>query len=140
MDFEALLRERGLKVTLNRLDLLKVISAATNPISTKEIELRLEKQPDRVTLYRNLKFFVEKAILSKIEVNESVVTYSFNHNVGSGHPSEEHLHFHCNRCDKVICMPQCRVTKYELPDGFIQQSCKMIVEGVCDKCNSEKTK
>ncbi|SMO60407.1 Fur family transcriptional regulator, ferric uptake regulator [Saccharicrinis carchari] len=135
-----MLREKGIRITQNRLQLLDVFIGARHPINQKEIEDRLREIPDRVTLYRNLRFFVKHNIIHKIEVNDSLTTYSLNRiHVDANHTSE-HLHFYCNICNKVVCMPQYSIKKYDLPEGFRQQSSKLIVNGTCDVCNGIERK
>ncbi len=132
-----ILKQKGVKVTQNRLELVNILEKANNPLNQKDIESRLKEQPDRVTLYRNLKFLVDHEMVHKIEVNGSVTSYSLNRvNLTDGHNSE-HLHFHCSTCNKVICMPQCLIKEYDLPEGFTQQSSKLIVDGTCNLCNTK---
>lgn len=132
-----ILKKNGIRVTQNRVELLNILNDARYPVNQKDIEERLRVTPDRVTLYRNLKFFVDENIIHKIEINGSLTSYSLNRiTLDEGH-SAEHLHFYCSICHKVICMPQHGIKKYELPQGFSQQSSKLIVNGICNICNKK---
>ena len=132
-----ILKKNRIRVTQNRVELLNILNDAQHPLNQKDIEELLSATPDRVTLYRNLRFFVDRKIIHKIEVNGSLTSYSLNRaHVVDGH-SAEHLHFYCSICHKVICMRQHGIKKYELPQGFIQQSSKLIVNGICNICNEK---
>ncbi len=133
-----ILKKKGVRVTQNRVDLLDILNDAQHPLNQKDIEERLSVKPDRVTLYRNLRFFVDHKIIHKIEVNDSLTSYSLNRTFIEEEHSEEHLHFYCSVCHKVICMPQLSIKEYDLPEGFSQQSSKLIVNGICNICNEEK--
>jgi len=136
MTANSILKEKGIKITQNRLELLEVLEKSENPINPKEIEKQLNISLDRVTLYRNLKFFVDNKIVHKIEVNGSITTYSLNRSIlNKAHSNSEHLHFHCNLCDGVTCMPQCKIKEHDLPKGFVQQSSQLIVNGICNVCS-----
>lgn len=135
-----ILKKNGIRVTQNRVELLNILNDARHPLNQKDIEEQLSTTPDRVTLYRNLRFFVDHKIIHKIEINGSLTSYSVNRtHIDHGH-SAEHLHFYCSICHKVTCMPQHGIKKYDLPDGFSQQSSKLIVNGICNICNKEKIK
>lgn len=137
LEVAQILKEKGVRVTQNRVELLNVLNDAGHPLNQKEIEERLSVTPDRVTLYRNLRFFVDNKIIHKIEVNGSLTSYSFNRIHFDEAHSAEHLHFYCSICHKVICMPQHGIKKYDLPKGFSQQSTKLIVNGICNICNTK---
>ncbi|WP_075590385.1 Fur family transcriptional regulator [Labilibacter marinus] len=136
IDIHKIFKHKKIKITANRLDIANILSNSKHPLNTKEIESKLN-EPDRVTLYRNLKLLVELEVLHKIEVNGSTVSYAFNHSITDVNKNKEHLHFHCNICNKVICMPQHKINSYNLPEGFIQEKCKLIVDGICNICNKE---
>ncbi|MGQ1787372.1 MULTISPECIES: Fur family transcriptional regulator [unclassified Saccharicrinis] len=140
MNTTDILKQKGLKITQQRLELLEALGEASHPLNQKDIENALSEQTDRVTLYRNLKSLVGNEIIHKIEVNGSVTSYSINRKIFNEEYNAEHLHFHCNICNRVTCMPQCEIAKYDLPAGFIQQSSKLIVNGICNLCNLKNQK
>jgi len=137
MDAGTILKQKGLKVTQNRLDLVNLLKEAVHPLNHKDIENTLSRQTDRVTIYRNLKSLVKNEIIHKIEVNGTLTSYSINRKIFNTEYETEHLHFHCTICDQITCMPQCKIKKYELPEGYIQQSSKLIINGICKLCSNK---
>ncbi|GAF02938.1 Fur family transcriptional regulator [Saccharicrinis fermentans] len=137
MDAENILKQKGLKVTQNRLELVTLLKEAIHPMNQKDIEATLSGQSDRVTIYRNLKSLVKNEVIHKIEVNGSITSYSINRNIFNTEYDTEHLHFHCNICHQITCMPQCKIKQYELPEGYIQQSSKLIINGICKLCSNK---
>lgn len=137
MNIPEALKIKGIKVTQFRIRLLEVLESAKYPMQQKEIEELWGFNLDRVTLYRTLKSFSEKGIIHKIEVNESVTSYKLASINTESDEYIDHAHFHCSICGKVICLPQCEVKRFELPEGFEQIRGKVIIEGVCKFCNSK---
>ena len=57
---------------------------------------------DRVTFYRTLKTLEEKGIIHRIVLNDNSLKYALNRH---HHEYEEmHSHFHCEKCDEVLCL------------------------------------
>jgi Fur family ferric uptake transcriptional regulator len=135
MQIEKILKAKGIKVTPHRINLVRILLSSDCALQPKEIENKWKGTVDRVTLYRNLKKLTEKNVIHKIEVNELVSTYHINNDSVGNNVESEHLHFHCVLCDRVVCMPQCTVRSYELPNGFTQKRQKLIIEGICKWCN-----
>ncbi len=135
MNWIKFLNDRDIKATPSRIQLLDLLLQNHNPMQTKEIEHKWNSDVDRVTLYRTLKTLVEKNIIQKIEVNENITCYNF---IDFETENSEHAHFHCNNCNKVICLHEYKNETKPLPDGFISSKTNIIIEGICKKCNSHK--
>ncbi|TAJ10117.1 transcriptional repressor [Marinilabiliaceae bacterium JC017] len=100
-------------------------------LSQKEIETKIPGSTDRVTLYRTLKLFDNKGLIHKIILDDQNVKYKLiNEQIGVSHP-----HFHCRKCHRVICLPQVELPSCELPEGFSEAQCNLLVEGICNNCN-----
>ncbi len=134
MNWIKFLNDRDIKATTSRIQLLTLLTKYPNPLQTKEIEEKWDAKIDRVTLYRTLKTLVEKNIIKKIEVNESITCYKF---IDYESVKSPHAHFHCNNCDKVICLHDYKNETKPLPDGFIQSNTNIIIEGICNNCNKK---
>ncbi len=132
MDWIKFLNEKNIKATTSRIQLLTMLAAHPNPMQTKEIEKKWDSKVDRVTLYRTLKTLVEKNIIKKIDINENITCYNF---IDYESSKSQHAHFHCNNCNKVICLHEYTNETKPLPDGFIQKKTNIIIEGICSKCN-----
>ena len=126
-----ILRHHGLHQTPVRVLLVTLFNEAQRPLSVKEIEELLPQKQDRVTLYRTLKLFVEKKIVNRIEVSDSLAAYRMNED-------DKHMHFYCTCCNAVYCLPQMPVVPVDVPDGFVVYENKFVVNGVCSHCNVAK--
>lgn len=128
MNGKEILKQNQLHQTPVRLQLLSVLEGAARPLSVREIEALLPQRHDRVTLYRTLKLFVDKQMVNRIAVSEQLVAYRI-------HADEKHLHFHCNHCNAVYCLPKAPVQPVEVPTGFVVTDNRFVVNGVCNLCN-----
>nr|WP_321450231.1 transcriptional repressor [uncultured Carboxylicivirga sp.] len=125
------LSEYGLSRTTIRTKLVQILSDAKEALSSKEIEQQLDDNIDRVTLYRTIRLFEEKKLIHKIVVDEQTTKYRLiRPNKNTDHP-----HFHCVKCDKVVCLPQTPLPCCDLPQGFSANTQNTIIEGTCQKCN-----
>ena len=91
---------------------------------------------DRVTLYRTLKTFEEQGIIHSIAEANRQTSYALcSHQCSEHHHQDEHVHFHCTRCQKTICLDETAAPIIHTPVGFRVDQVQLLVEGVCDICN-----
>ncbi|PWE01447.1 Fur family transcriptional regulator [Marinilabilia rubra] len=133
-DVVAYIKSFGLSGTLIRKQIISCLWGDGIALTQKEIEERLPGETDRVTLYRTLRLFTEKGVIHKIVIDEDTRKYKL---AGSFRKSD-HAHFHCIKCNKLLCMPQLNVDLNGLPAGFRYQSAKLVVEGICDFCSQKQ--
>ncbi|MCU4163161.1 Fur family transcriptional regulator [Carboxylicivirga caseinilyticus] len=131
MEANDFLSEFGLSRTAIRTKLVQILMDANEALSSKEIEAFLDDNIDRVTLYRTIKLFEEKKLIHKIVVDEQITKYRLI----KPNKNTEHPHFHCVRCDKVVCLPDTPLPCCDLPEGFSVSNQNTIIEGTCQKCN-----
>jgi len=132
-----ILKNADIQPTAFRIQVAGILLNSSKALSTKDIEEQLDATPDRVTLYRTLKLFVDKHFAHKIEVSDTHIVYQLK---PVFEPSiEEHAHFHCTRCDAVYCLPQTPIVAPALPDGFELHHNKLLVDGTCGICNKKPT-
>jgi len=124
----------GLSGTLIRKQIIGCLWGDGVALTQKEIEESLPGVPDRVTLYRTLKLFAEKGIVHKIVIDEDTQKYK----LAGRFRKNDHAHFHCIKCNKLLCMPQLNVDLKGLPSGFRYQSALLVVEGICDCCSRKQ--
>ncbi len=94
------LKDKGLKVTKNRIEVLDVIGHSDSPLSADEIFTKLPKNScDRATLFRTLKQFTENNILEMLDFSEGFSRYGLH--------CEEHHHHHviCTECKRIEPVP-----------------------------------
>lgn len=132
-ELASLLRNRNLKATSTRMDVLSVISSFDNAVSHAEIQNRF-KELDRVTLYRTLGVLFENGIIHKAITNESDTYYAMcNNNCTSHQHNHNHIHFKCLRCENVSCVQLDKSINISLPD-YIIQNIEIAASGICKSC------
>jgi Fur family transcriptional regulator, ferric uptake regulator len=131
-----LLRDYKLSHTKIRENLLDVLIGSDIALSATEIGSNMQTTCDRVTLYRNLKLFVERGIVHQIYVDNFESKYVLpDRGLQHSDTDSEHIHFKCMNCNVVQCMHDNPVTPVNLPDGFKQLEANFVVFGLCKTCN-----
>jgi len=130
---EDILREAGLRVTQQRLQILDFLSGKQGPVILHLLHSTFEGKINRITLYRILNGF-EAAGLVKLffaHDGQKRIEWTGPH-ATSTIPHEEHLHFQCKKCDKVFCLDDVEVRN--LPKGFNLSSDQSVLVGSCSHC------
>jgi Fur family ferric uptake transcriptional regulator len=134
----ALLKDFHLSQTRIREGLLRVLIESEIALSAIEISRRMEIECDRVTLYRNLKIFVEKGIVHQIFVDNLESKYVLpDRNLQSAGHGSEHIHFKCINCNVVQCLHDNPVLEVALPEGFKKLESNYVIFGLCNLCNQK---
>jgi Fur family ferric uptake transcriptional regulator len=106
------------------------------PLSEKDIEIRMDGCCNRTTIYRNLTSLVSKGIIQRIISGDSQKYKLLNDRV-SKKKKQDHVHFQCNSCNKLICLEDLMVKDYVLPEGFTRLENQFLIVGLCKDCNHE---
>ena len=101
-----LLREKGLKVTSQRLMVLNILSAhGDEHLTVEEIyDLAKEESPEigLATIYRTVQVLLELHVIEKVTFDDGFARYELNgEGTGSGH---RHHHAICTQCGKVYAL------------------------------------
>ena len=101
-----LLREKGLKVTRQRLMVLNILSAhGDEHLTVEEIyDLAKEESPEigLATIYRTVQVLLELHVIEKVTFDDGFARYELNgEETGSGH---RHHHAICTQCGKVYSL------------------------------------
>lgn len=101
-----LLREKGLKVTSQRLMVLNILSAhGDEHLTVEEIyDLAKEESPEigLATIYRTVQVLLELHVFEKVTFDDGFARYELNgEETGSGH---RHHHAICTQCGKVYSL------------------------------------
>ena len=101
-----LLREKGLKVTSQRLMILNILSAhGDEHLTVEEIyDLAKEESPEigLATIYRTVQVLLELHVIEKVTFDDGFARYELNgEETGSGH---RHHHAICTQCGKVYSL------------------------------------
>ena len=104
------IRGVGLRSTLPRIAVLRLLSGEGRPLSHSEVVQHLgEVQWDQATLYRNLIRLTETGLIRVASEAAGVKRYEVSkrpHSVRQLHP-----HFVCNDCGVVSCLPEVLVSQ-----------------------------
>lgn len=126
----------GLRVTAHRLAVLELVERAPVALSHADLEAALPPGFDRVTLYRTLDSFVEAGLLSATVGADRVRRFAPLQGDPSGH--HDHLHFHCDDCGRVFCLPSKPPRRPSVPEGFQVEGADLYVHGHCADCMPAK--
>lgn len=130
---EALVRGTATRATRARVEVLAVLLAAPRALTHHEIERQVRRGLgiDRVTIYRVLEWLVTRGLAHRISGDDRV--WRFNA-AGEQH-TQQHAHFKCNDCRKVICLDTAMAARtVPLPSGYRPQEIELTVKGLCADC------
>lgn len=133
-ELQDILRSHGLRVTHQRVAVLKALSRARAPISHPELADRLADQGlDRSTVYRNLLTLTEVGVLVRAELGDHVWRYELPK---KGHIADHGLHPHlvCADCGTVQCLPEDAVSLHG--EAAKRQVSEVQLRGRCARCAS----
>jgi len=116
-----------------RLLVLRELVESKTTLNLKELERRFD-QVDRVTLYRTLKTFKSNKLIHSIEDGTGSVKYALCEEDCSCNPEDQHVHFHCIKCDETFCLTQSKIPELAIPTGFKASSVSMVYQGICPNC------
>lgn len=131
-----MLRERGLRATLQRMAVLKELAAAGGPVSHGQVADRLAASGfDRATIYRNLISLTDCGLVSRSDLGDH--TWRFELVGDKGHDASAHPHFVCDSCGSIKCMPEGSVqvrAPRRAPEAVRRRRFTVRLSGLCDSC------
>lgn len=136
---EQILEYNNLQKTAIRLDILAILLSRNFAVPELELKELLIENYNRSTIYRTLQVFLQSKIIHKIVEEDGKFSY-----VASGkykqtpHANKEHIHFKCQMCGTVMCLPDIPVGTYSLPKGYIKLKSNFLIVGVCNLCSQKK--
>lgn len=132
-----ILEKAGVRVTPNRVLVLKELLSASSPRSLIELETSLETL-DRSSILRTLSALSEHGIIHSLEDGRGVVKYEICH--GHDHCSidDMHAHFYCESCDRVFCFEDIEAPRINVPEGFRVRSINYMLKGLCPDCRKNR--
>jgi len=130
-EIKSILRDVGLRVTLNRIEVLSIISNYSKAITYSDLQKRLIGF-DRVTLYRTIQSLMEFKIIHIAMVDDDEKYYAMK-NFQISAKEHDHLHFKCTSCNEVSCIHQESPISTVIP-GYTIDSVSIKITGVCNRC------
>ncbi|MBO8160542.1 MAG: transcriptional repressor [Thermosipho sp. (in: Bacteria)] len=124
-----ILKKAGIKPTLQRLHILKIILDGKRHMSAEEIYKFLNQEVptiSRATVYNTLNLLSKKGVLLEI-VTPDAVKYDYI--------EKPHHHFYCERCKRIYDiheeLPSLNLEKIE---GHLVKSIQYYIVGICENC------
>ncbi len=132
-------RERGLRLTPLRREVLELVAASAKPVKAYDLLDQLRRHHDNAappTVYRALDFLIEHGFIHKLE--------SINAYVHCPHPTQSHQvpFLICDQCLSAFEVCDERVAELIAAQakalGFRPQDQTLEVHGVCRACQQDK--
>ena len=125
----------GQRQTPQRDAILRVIEAASGPLSVPEIHALSQKTMPKLgiaTIYRTIKLLLDAEQIQSVILPSGEARYE---RAGMGH----HDHFQCRKCQHVFDLDICPSGLHNgmtLPGGYVVEDHEMIVYGLCANCST----
>lgn len=129
------LTAKEVRPTAMRTLVYQQLAKQNTAVALTDIELTFTKA-DRTTLYRTIKTFEEKGIVHQIDDGTGISKYALcEPGCNCEIENDLHLHFHCNNCDKTVCLTEHKIPQISLPDGYVAEDVNLVVKGICPDCS-----
>ncbi|MFI2743550.1 Fur family transcriptional regulator [Zhouia sp. PK063] len=115
-------------------EILKLFKQATDALAADDILKLLPIKVNKTTVYRILDRFVAAGKLHFVTDNEGKAHYALCQECKSHHTLHNHLHFQCQTCGIVECLP-IEIAVPELNDYEVHET-QFLVIGVCKRCKN----
>jgi len=128
-----LLEKKNVKPTAVRILVLEVFLQNSFAMSLAEIEGKLPWS-DRVSIYRTLKTFENSDLIHTVNDGSKSARYALCSEHCSFGNHSVHPHFHCEKCDKTLCLDEQSIEVKSIPGSFVVHNYSLIVNGLCESC------
>jgi len=137
--FQNFLGEKGLKLTKERIAVLKEVFSSHNHFEPENLYLRIKdsgSKASRASVYRTLNLLVESGLVEKVTRTEKSNVYE--HTFGHTH----HDHMICDRCGSIIEFYSEKLENLQKEicrdNGFDGKSHTLEIRGYCSECKKIK--
>ena len=130
--YKDLIREKGISITQQRINLLGTLDTLNKPVTIDELEQHLESNMNTSTLYRSLKIFVDHGLVYQTDFREGVAYFEF-------HGTDHHHHIICTLCKDRTSIDLCMNSQFselEKETGYTISNHIFEVFGLCKNCTS----
>lgn len=132
-DFYQKARQRGIRITPQRLAIFKIVASSETHPGAEEIHQKLSTQYPMMsldTVYRTLWLLEELGLVSIIGPRSGTLRFDAN--------TRHHHHFTCLRCGCIVDFEDISLDAIEVPElvsAFGEaKSLRVEVSGICKKC------
>ncbi len=129
-----LLHATGLRVTVPRVAVLRLLAVARKPLSHTEVLGRLgDSDWDPATIYRNLVKLRDAGLAPVVHRAEGIDRYALATAEGDDH---RHPHFVCEDCGAVSCLPVALTASMSMKGPWAKsvQNASVQLRGECPDC------
>jgi Fur family ferric uptake transcriptional regulator len=133
-----IIRDLGLKVTTQRLDILEVVRNGPNHFTAQDVfETVVKRNADIgfATVYRFLRTLTEAAFVTEIRMGGMPARYEWA-------AKEHHDHLTCTSCGKIVEFENDEIERLQekvaLRFGFLLTSHVLELYGVCPECRQKQ--
>jgi Fur family ferric uptake transcriptional regulator len=136
----ALLREKGVRPTRQRLELLDELANEPNDVTAQELWSRLREgsgfgsSVGLATVYRTLALLRERDVVDALAHHGTELCYRLCSDM-------HHHHLVCRNCHRVVELDECElggwIDRLAAQHGFEALDHSLEVEGVCAHCRSD---
>jgi Fe2+ or Zn2+ uptake regulation protein len=85
---------------------VNVLEKSNSALCHEDIEQQVSGEIDRVTIYRILQGFCDDGKVHKIFGENGKTYYALCHACSAGNHHDNHLHFHCVKCNTITYMDE----------------------------------
>ncbi|MDE5839758.1 MAG: transcriptional repressor [Muribaculaceae bacterium] len=132
-DIEAILLEAGVRPTANRIIVFRELTKSNCPMSLGELEQTLGTL-DKSSILRSLSVLLDHHLIHDIEDGRGVIKYELCSGHEDGKDTDMHVHFYCEKCERLICFEDIPVPMLPLPETFSVHAVNYMVKGICPEC------
>jgi Fur family peroxide stress response transcriptional regulator len=131
-DVTALLSEKALKVTPQRVAVMEFLRGNTSHPSVDDVYQQVRRRfpsISRATIYNTVTTLVEAGLLQEILIQQEKTHVDWN--------VDRHHHFQCLKCGTVKDIDYDAVTAEQVSKqvaGHLVTGVKVVMEGVCEAC------
>ena len=126
------LKDSGLKVTPQRLAIVKILEGNTCHPSADKIYNKVKKKYPMIsfaTVYKTLKVLAEIGEIQQLKIVEKKVNFDPN--------TDPHNHFFCKKCREIRdVFPGKKINLKEI-DGHLIEKYQVYFYGICSKCRKQ---
>ncbi len=127
------LKEQGARLTSPRKMILEAALKSKKPFSAEILFQALKSQTDLATVYRNLTFFNEIGLISRVDIGSETAVYE----IASKNEGHHHHYFVCKSCGKTEALESCSMSEVESAlkkKGFRNLTHRLEFTGLCANC------
>ncbi len=111
-----------------------ILSKTEHTMSAEDIMEAMPIKVNKTTIYRILDRFAAKGEVHFVTGKNGKAYYALCNGCGVSHDIHNHIHFECQECQEVTCLPN----KLSIPnlEGFTVNETQFLIIGVCNKCKA----